>query len=342
MRPLVSIILPCYNAEKYLDYALGSIINQDYKNLEIICIDDGSSDGTLDILHAYQRKDDRIVIVQNEKNLGLIASLNKALSLVRGEYFARMDADDYSLPNRISSQINYISQHPEIDLVSTAYNYFQVNEKANKYIYPIATKQKSLKFLSLFCTPLTHASVLAKSKLIKDQIYFYDTSYNHAEDFELFSRLAWRDVKLEMISESFYWVRIHKDSVSAKFNSIQLNTNLKIIKRNLTIFLGINDHIDDVILKVLVNRIDVIICKDDVKKAFQLLSSFYKKADKELNFSKTDKKEIADYLLLHKLNIIIQANKVRFKALGFKNCLFSIRTFLMLNPKQYLLLLKKL
>ncbi|MES2761310.1 MAG: glycosyltransferase [Bacteroidota bacterium] len=340
MQPLVSILLPCYNAEKYLKYSLESILKQDYSNLEILCINDGSTDSTLEILSGYEIIDKRINIIHNECNIGLIASLNKALKVVKGDYFARMDADDYSAHDRISKQVNFMSSFPDIDLVSSAYNYFSEDGEKKEYIAPIAFKSKALKFLSLFCTPLTHASVLVKSSLIKNGLYVYDKDYPYAEDYELFSRLAWNNVKIATISESLYWVRLHSDSVSVKHNSTQFQTNLRIINRNMHDFIGLQTPMDDEIKGLLACRINSVISFEQIKEAFSIYEECLNKIKDELD--KDEIKEVENYLASHKLNILIQVNKRRFKVLGYKNFLFSVRSLFFMNAKQLSLLFSKL
>lgn len=340
MQPLVSILLPCYNAEKYLKYSLDSILNQDYKNLEILCINDGSTDSTLEILNVYRSADQRIVIIDNETNLGLINSLNKALKLVKGDYFARMDADDFSASDRISKQISFMQATPSIDLVSSAYNYFFFEDQKRAYVPSIAIKPNALKFLSLFCTPLTHASVLGKSSLIQKGLYIYDKNYPYAEDYELFSRLAWNGVKMSTMKESLYWVRLHGESVSVKYNDVQFQTNLKIIERNIFNFMGTPIALDDSLKGLLACRVNSVISYSQIKKAFSIFNGCLNKMKSELDGE--DINEINSYLLAHKLNIIIQVNKKRFSLLGVKNIPFFIRSLFLMNPKQFSLLFNKL
>jgi glycosyltransferase involved in cell wall biosynthesis len=340
MQPLVSILLPCYNAEKYLKYSLDSILNQDYKNLEILCINDGSSDSTLEILNFYKSKDERISIVNNEENIGLIRSLNKVLKLVKGDYFARMDADDYSTPDRISKQVNFIDSQPDIDLVSSAYNYFFVDGQKKQYIPPIAFKPNSLKFLSLFCTPLTHASILGKSSLIRSGLFAYDHDYPYAEDFELFSRLSWNGVKISTMGESLYWVRLHSESVSVKHNSIQFQTNLSIIERNIFNYVKVYVVLDDALKGLLACRINSIISFEQIIIAFSIFDKCMDKVKGDLKAE--EMQEIKGYLLSHKLNILIQVNKKRFKVLRFRNIPFFIKSFLCINFTQFILLIRKL
>lgn len=118
---LVSVVLPVYNGEKYLKEALESILNQTYRNIEIIIVNDGSQDGTLSMILQYMVKDRRIVLISRE-NRGLVCSLNEALKIARGEYIARMDADDISHPDRFEKQVAYLDEHKDIYLLGSNYN----------------------------------------------------------------------------------------------------------------------------------------------------------------------------------------------------------------------------
>ena len=342
MTPLVSILFPCYNAEQYLDYSLESILKQDYKNIEVICINDGSTDSTLTVLESYERKDSRIIIVNNKNNIGLIDSLNNSFSFIKGEFFARMDADDFCPPNRISKQVNYLLKNPESALVSSGYNYFFEDKKPLKYVAPIATLPNAIKFVSLFSTPVTHASVLGRTSLIIGGKYSYDRDFAHAEDYELFSRLAWQNVRLSNINEALYWVRLNPKSVSVIHQDIQVKTNLKIIKRNLDKFLGVKEIVTDDVFKILLNRMDKCVSKKQIKAAFSLFDTYFTLAESKLEFTEEDKIEIKNYLNLQKLNCIIQSSKIQFRSNKLKAIPFFISTLTLLNNKQITLFYKKL
>ena len=116
--PLVSIGMPVRNNEKTLAVALQSILKQTYTNWELLLIDDGSSDGTSTIARRFAGADNRIRFVSHKDTLGISARLNQAVSLSRGEYFARMDGDDVSYPRRFELQLRYLQIRPEVDLVS--------------------------------------------------------------------------------------------------------------------------------------------------------------------------------------------------------------------------------
>ncbi len=117
--PLVSVILPVYNAEEYLAAALESILNQTYRNFELNIIDDGSTDRSKAIIEKYASSDQRIRFISRE-NRGLPTTLNELIAMSKGKYYARMDADDYSYPKRLEKQVNYMEMNPDITILGTS------------------------------------------------------------------------------------------------------------------------------------------------------------------------------------------------------------------------------
>ena len=133
--PQISVIMAVYNGEKFLEEAIGSILKQTFLNFEFIIIDDGSEDTSLKIIKNF--KDKRISILENNKNIGLSASLNKGIKLSKGKYIARMDADDISLPERLEKQYNFMERNPNIGIVGTGYDLInESGERMGTYIYP--------------------------------------------------------------------------------------------------------------------------------------------------------------------------------------------------------------
>lgn len=114
--PLVSVILPAFNAEMFLRESISSILNQSLKNIELVIINDGSTDSTEDIIKSFS--DNRIVYLKNTINLGIIKTLNKGIDNAKGKYIARMDADDISMPNRLKRQIEVLENDESIDIVN--------------------------------------------------------------------------------------------------------------------------------------------------------------------------------------------------------------------------------
>lgn len=330
MRPLVSILLPCYNAEKHLAYALESILNQDYNNIQIICINDGSTDSTLTILKEYKTADTRIEILNLEKNKGLITALNAGMDLVRGTYFARMDADDFCPADRIAVQVDYLERHLEFDLVSGGYHYFIDNDKPLEYVPPVATRPAALKVISLFSTPLNHAAVLGKSSLLKKS-YVYDKQFPHSEDYELFSRLALEGIPMANLQRSLYWVRLNPESVSIVHNTTQIDSHLRTTARNIALLYADQITFSNSILKLISNRINLAVTLKEVQDALRLLDHYFNRENNNASFTDGDRKQIRQYYLLHKVNILIQSNKTNFKIHGPKNISFFFKTLFFLK-----------
>lgn len=118
MTPLVTIAIPIYNAEKYLRDSIQSVLNQTFKNYELILVNDGSTDSSMDIINSFN--DDRIQIINDGENKGLIERLNQSINIAKGEYYARMDADDIMYITRIEEQLKFLQYHPEVDVLGTS------------------------------------------------------------------------------------------------------------------------------------------------------------------------------------------------------------------------------
>ena len=118
IEPLITIAIPIYNAEKHLKESIQSVLNQTYSNFELLLMNDGSSDNSMDIIRSFN--DSRITIIDDKTNRGLIYRLNQSIEMARGEYYARMDADDIMLPSRIESQLLYMQKHPTVDVVGSS------------------------------------------------------------------------------------------------------------------------------------------------------------------------------------------------------------------------------
>ena len=116
---LISVITPIYNREKYLTECINSILSQSYENFEFILIDDKSTDGTSEIIKSYASRDSRIIVLENDKNIGATASFNRGLAISKGKYVARMDSDDISFPTRFQKQIYIFQLWSNLDVLGT-------------------------------------------------------------------------------------------------------------------------------------------------------------------------------------------------------------------------------
>jgi len=118
-EPLISVVMPVYNTEKFVAEAIESILAQTFTDFEIIIIDDCSTDKSWQIIQDFSEKDQRIVTIQNSENQGLARSLNKGLKIAKGQFIARMDADDISMPQRFEIQLDFLKNHPDVGVVGS-------------------------------------------------------------------------------------------------------------------------------------------------------------------------------------------------------------------------------
>lgn len=178
---LVSIIMPVYNGEMYLRDAVDSILSQTYKNFEFLIINDGSTDGTEEILEKYTDK--RIKILNNNENKGLIYSLNRGLKISKGKYIARMDADDIALNNRLYEQVKYLENNKDIAMCDGVIKVFKnnikfINKKVNKYI-----SSGEIKVKLLFRNPVVHPAVMIRRSSIEKYNLEYNVQDKGIEDY---------------------------------------------------------------------------------------------------------------------------------------------------------------
>ena len=184
---LVSVVMPVYNGAPYLKESLESILNQTYTDFELVLVDDGSTDGSLEILTQYAAADSRIVLLRNQQNLGHAEASNIALGAARGQYIARQDQDDVALPERIREQVSFLENHPEVGLLGSAY--YRVNGEGNRRLREIPQTHTSIRWRLLFDCAFAHSSVMLRSSLFQDGEPGYQ-GVGGPQDYELWTRLA--------------------------------------------------------------------------------------------------------------------------------------------------------
>jgi hypothetical protein len=216
-RPLVSVLLPVFNAEKYLAAALDSILRQTFRNLELIVIDDGSVDGSTGIISACT--DPRLVLIRNETNLGVIASLNKGLALARGDLVARMDADDVADTRRLEKQVDFCLRNPNVVGLGSAISY--IDDVGREISCPprLALGPAVMRWRLLRGTCLFHPTLMLNRARAGDDAR-YSAEFIHAEDYELMLRLS-RRFDLDNLPERLLGQRLHAGAVSVRFRDLQ-------------------------------------------------------------------------------------------------------------------------
>lgn len=227
MIPKISVILSVYNGEKYIKEAMQSILDQTFGDFEFIIIDDGSVDKTSQVLDGFQ--DPRIVRLKNEKNIGLVKSLNRGLEMARGEFIARMDADDITYPQRFEKQIRFLEQNPSVGVLGTAIEY--INTKGKRISVSREPASHELIFWKMFfdCA-IIHPTVMMRREVVTS-VHGYDPTFIHIEDTELWSRLV-NLTRFANLSEVLHARRLHRQSIMSTQSAIQYRSGI-IIRRRL-------------------------------------------------------------------------------------------------------------
>lgn len=183
----ISVIMSVFNEEKYLEESIKSILNQTYKDFEFIIVDDASFDKSSEILKNWARKDPRVKIITNEKNIGLTKSLNKAIKIAQGKYIARQDADDISLPQRLKKQIEFLENHLEIKILGTfSYAISQRGEILRKNTSSVFFQEVKKNLIKK--TPFSHSSVMIEKETL-NKVGLYNEKFRTSQDYELWFRI---------------------------------------------------------------------------------------------------------------------------------------------------------
>lgn len=184
--PVVSVILPVYNAEKFILESVNSILSQTFSDFELIIVNDGSTDNSQSVLEKIS--DPRVILI-NQENAGLAASLNRGLSIAKGEYIARQDNDDISFSQRLEKQVNFLKSNKHIDLVGTWAEIISEKGQATGRFHKHPSDPVGLKFHLLFNNPFVHSSVMFRGDVIA-KTGNYSTDPSIFEDYNLWSRMA--------------------------------------------------------------------------------------------------------------------------------------------------------
>ena len=212
--PVISVIMSNYNTEfDILKESIDSILNQTFTDFEFIIVDDCSfPEMQADTLIA-EYNDERIIYLKNEQNLGLAGSLNRAMSIARGKYIARMDTDDISLPNRFIKQVEYMEKHPEIAVLSGRIHYFG---KRNGYRIANSTNDFShLKVLLLFECFVNHPTVFIRKSFLTENNLSYNPALRRAQDYDLWSRI----ISEEGIVKEYSTILLHYRTTDGQSSS---------------------------------------------------------------------------------------------------------------------------
>ncbi|MCK8078691.1 glycosyltransferase [Vibrio sp. 1CM2L] len=218
-----SILMPCYNAEKYIARAITSLLNQTYAEFEIVIVDDGSTDSTKEVILSF--KDSRIKMIELCKNQGITNALNVGLSECKGQFIARMDADDFSFPNRIERQLDFFEKNENVIAVGSSIVNF--DEFGNEVLVKYPSTHDEIKAnLYMYERSICHPSVMIRSEIVKK--IKYSNKYPYCEDMKL-----WFDLiklgQVANIDEALIKYYRHSLQVSNNFNLEQMEATKNLL-----------------------------------------------------------------------------------------------------------------
>jgi glycosyltransferase involved in cell wall biosynthesis len=238
MAPSITVLMPVYNAGKYLTQAVDSILNQTFTDFEFLIIDDGSTDNSVEIIKSYS--DRRIRLVINEQNLGISATLNKGIELSSCELVARMDADDISYPERLKKQFDYFLAFPETVMLSTSVRFIDNENKSNEV--QIVDHFFNCYFINFICAQY-HPTIMYKRSVV---IGHGGYKMRYSEDFDLWWRLMAANLKIGHLNEILLDYRNSDNSLSKVLKNQEYEDSAaELLRRNLRHYAGDSFAITD-------------------------------------------------------------------------------------------------
>lgn len=213
--PLVSVNMAVYNGEKYIAEAIESVLDQTYKNFELIIANDGSTDETVSIVKRYQ--DERIRLINNSKNSGLANIRNLALKYSKGKYIAILDSDDIALPNRLEEQVAFMEAHPDFGLLGSWYQCIDAEGRILNKTEKYPASWEDIPAILLFHNYFGQSAVMLRKSCIEDILY--RPEFPPAEDYDLWARISQR-CKVWNLQKVLIHYRIHQSSTSRDHNLV--------------------------------------------------------------------------------------------------------------------------
>ena len=224
--PLISVIMAVHNSENFLEERILSVLGQSFKDFELILIDDLSTDDSLKITQKYKKKDRRIILLKNKKNLGPAGTRNEGLKKARGKYIAILDSDDLSHPERLKRQFNYLEEHPDIFLVGSSAIFIDEEgreiRRFRKYMNPELLSWRLPKSCSII-----HSSIMFRN----GQNMFYNEEYKYAHDYAFYLEALSRNKELINVPDFLVKYRVSGDSISVKKRREQVYFRNLIMRR---------------------------------------------------------------------------------------------------------------
>ena len=248
-HPLVSVVMPVYNGERYLREAIDSILNQTYTNFEFIIINDGSTDKSEQIVLSYT--DSRIRYLVNEKNSGICITLNKGLDAAQGKFIARMDCDDISMPDRVQKQVDFLEKNTDVGIVGSDVIVF--GEGLEEQYFDFVHDKDGCKAGLIFNTCFAHPSVMFRRDILIENNLHYNDEFRGIEDYELWWRMS-QFTELINIPEPLLRYRKHNTQITNNVTSNVLINNSQFHKQVLLHYVELEESELNIAISYCYNR----------------------------------------------------------------------------------------
>ena len=215
----VSVIMPVYQPNKWLEEAIDSVLNQDFEDFEIILVDDGSDDSSY--LSWVNKKDKRIKIFEHDKNRNQASAMNTGLKNASGQYICFLDRDDKYAPNKLSKEVGYLDNHKEVDMIYS--DGWYINEKGN-IIGPFMLIEDPSNILKF--NHIAYLSVLIR-KSVFDKVGYFDENLQRSQDWDMWVRIYKAGFTIKKINEQLHYYRIHPDQKSTLIPAEEAHNYIK-------------------------------------------------------------------------------------------------------------------
>lgn len=292
MAQEISVIMSVYNTEKYLLESVNSILNQEEVDFQLIIVNDGSTDNSINILSQIEQRDERVLVI-NQDNRGLAVSLNTAINISTGEYIARMDADDIADSKRLLKQLNFLKENRNTGIVGSYVHVFG-DGKTRVWKYPLNNNECDVALL--FFNPLAHPAVMFRRSVV-DDIGLYDLSFEYDQDYELWARASGSH-GISNIPDILLKYRIHNNQMGSVFSKTERVESQKRTQYHLLKGMGLNPTKDDMEVHLFLSNayrleFEMVINYDELVKAAKWITEIV-----EMN---KITKRYGDYVLRNRL-----------------------------------------
>jgi len=315
-RPRVSVLMSVWNGERYLRQAIDSILGQTFSDFEFIIVDDASTDSTEAIMQSYH--DPRILLLKNEHRVGFVRSLNRGLLIGTGEYIARQDADDISLPERITKQVDYLDRHPEVGLLGT---WTEAIDEQGAFIGEWRTPVTNglIQWSLLFGTCLAHPSIMMRRSTV-EKAGAYDERMSQSEDYELWCRMS-SQTQVANLPEVLVQRRIHSTARSIEYSEQINELDKHVMQREAQRLLGRGVSQEEVSsLHHAVWGKQPLSTANEVRRTAKLIRSLYSAYAKHVSLPCTEAKQVRRDVAQHLARLALNNARVFRKAVFLVLC----------------------